>query len=273
MPILSKDNIIKILQSLSEEVKTWQTKKKQKYMMNIAEILRDSKQDGEMLLIMFGYWNNVVKQVQTMKTKKAAKKEKNKLVRKERIKRENSYLYDETLDIPKKTKIPEKSQKKKGTWIIEDNNIIDFLESSATTHVVTTNPGKKRKKDENLFPITDDGRLIINDPDQINNISDQNTEQMKDSDPYSDYVPLFEKSKIKKRKSLKNSKQTGISKKQLRRKKAGGDVKKKNDKYEPYAYLPLKAGQLNKRRRLVAHKTYKHILSKPSITGRGIRKK
>jgi len=94
---------------------------------------------------------------------------------------------------------------------------------------------------------------------------------MKGESPYSDYVPLFQKSKLKK-KSLRNTKPGLTSNKQIRR-KTGGDVRKKTDKYEPYAYLPLKAGQLNKRRRQTAHRTYKQILSKPSLTGRGIRKK
>jgi len=69
IPLLSQENILKALQSLSDEVKSWQIKKKQKFMMPIAEILRDSKQDGDQLLKMFGYWNIVVKQVQTMKKK------------------------------------------------------------------------------------------------------------------------------------------------------------------------------------------------------------
>jgi len=81
-------------------------------MMNVAEILRNSKLEAGELGKMFGFWNVVVKQVQTMKTKKAAKKEKSKFQRKERIKRENSYLYDDTLTNPIKPK-PEKPIKKR----------------------------------------------------------------------------------------------------------------------------------------------------------------
>jgi len=74
--LISDENKLKVLQTLSDEVKSWPVKKKQRFMMEVAEILRDSKQDGDLLVKMFGYWNIVVKQVQTMKTKKAAKKEK-----------------------------------------------------------------------------------------------------------------------------------------------------------------------------------------------------
>jgi len=154
---------------------------------------------------------------------------------------------------------------------VEDNNVIDFLESSATSHVVTTNPGKKRKM-EDPFPVSEDGRLIINDPEQ----PIENTEEMVETnEQIKEYEELFEKNKEKieknkekKRKSMPNS----IYSKKSAQKKAGGDVRKKNAKYEPFAYLPLKAGQLNKRRRQTAHKAYKQILSKPSLTGRGIRK-
>jgi len=56
-------------------------------------------------------------------------------------------------------------------------------------------------------------------------------------------------------------------------KKAGGDVKRKQDKYEPYSYMPLDPKQLNKRRRIHAHKKYSNLLTTPSNKGRAIGKR
>jgi len=88
--LLPEESMLKALQILSEEVKSWEIKKKQKFMMPIAQILQ--KQDGDMLLKMFGYWNTVVKQVQTMKTKKSSKKGKSQ-VRKKRKKNKREFIH------------------------------------------------------------------------------------------------------------------------------------------------------------------------------------
>jgi len=262
--LLPDDKIVTVIQSLSEEVKLWNNRRRQKFIMLFAEILRESKQDQESLMKWFGFWNIVVRKVQHINSKKAAKREKRKLENKEKKKRE--YMDEQKpLQKPKVT-----TTKKKGTWIVEDNEIIDFLESSASTHVVTSNPAKKRKREEH-FPVSEDGRFIIADPDENKTTE---SEQIEGEEPIIenssslDYDPLF---KIMKQ-GTKSETKKKLSKNSTT-KKVGGDVRKKNAKYEPYAYLPLKAGQLNKRRRQTAHKAYKDILTKPSQTGRGIRKR
>jgi len=56
-------------------------------------------------------------------------------------------------------------------------------------------------------------------------------------------------------------------------KKAGGDVLRKDAKFEPYAYMPLDPKQLNKRRRFQAHKQYESALIVTSKKGRAISKR
>jgi len=194
--LLPNDKIVNVIQSLSEEVKLWNNRRRQKFIMLFAEILRESKQDQESLMKWFGFWNIVVRKVQHINSKKAAKREKRKLENKEKKKRE--YMDDEK---PKVQKPKVTTTKKKGTWIVEDNEIIDFLESSASTHVVTSNPGKKRKREEH-FPVSDDGRFIIADPDENKTTveSEQQTEDgeepiIENNSSSMDYDPLFKKPK------------------------------------------------------------------------------
>jgi len=57
-----------------------------------------------------------------------------------------------------------------GTWIIEgktDDDVLDFLASSANKHIVKKNPKKnnKRKLDDQEFEKDEQGRMIIEDED------------------------------------------------------------------------------------------------------------
>jgi len=122
----------------------------------------------------------------------------------------------------------------------------------------------------------EDGRLIIIDPEQPQPEENKDDTKMDDEDDEDDSIkPGKVVKQLPRRKLQKGKVKAGqpISKKASKLKKAGGDVRKKNAKYEPFSYIPLKAGQLNKRRRQTAHQAYKQVLTKPSIKGRGIRKK
>jgi len=61
-----------------------------------------------------------------------------------------------------------------GTWVVEgktDDEIIDFLESSATKHVVSSDPAKSTQKRnvDNIFQKAEDGRFIVEDMEEEEN--------------------------------------------------------------------------------------------------------
>ncbi|XP_052773393.1 RRP12-like protein [Mya arenaria] len=186
-------------------------------------------------------------------------------------------------DKAKKSKVKDKGQKVKKAqggqaWLQEggDDDITDFMDTSAAKKVMATKPvEKKQKKADSGFKTAPDGRLIITES------SDEEGGDSDDED-IDDLLEALEKGrdtgKIKqtrKRKldDLGDSDDEGKAKpkykaggggihrpldgqKQVKKpapgaeykaKKADGDVKKKG-KVDPYAYVPLDFRSLNKRK-------------------------
>jgi len=183
---------------------------------------------------------------------------------------------DDFFDQPKKTE---------GTWVVEgktDDEIIDFLESSASKHVVSTDPAKSNQKQNagNIFQKSDDGRFIVEDLIEEENKKKVKKRTRSEAMPDKEDEDTFPSRNVpntvvrpKVAKGLKNKTPNSVhSSIRYKSKKAGGDVLRKDVKFEPYAYVPLDPKQLNKRRRFHSHKQYESALTLTSKKGRAISK-
>ncbi|KAM9804205.1 RRP12-like protein [Neosynchiropus ocellatus] len=150
----------------------------------------------------------------------------------------------------------------------EADDPLNFLDPKVSQRVLATNPEHKKKaKVDHGFKVTSDGRLVIKDEEE--------TEKDKDGD----MKDILEEAGVKSKKTQKRKFQgdtfdddddmdvepelkykaggSGIHRPVTGReelgtdyksKKGKGDVKKKG-KLDPYAYIPLKKAQLNRRKR------------------------
>ncbi|XP_029031381.1 RRP12-like protein [Betta splendens] len=194
---------------------------------------------------------------------------------------------------------PGKAQKKAGkpqkgrAWLKEgeDDEPLNFLDSKVSQRVLATNPQlKKSSKVDHGFKVTSDGRLIIKDDDEDDDVKDK--DDMKD---ILEEVGVKSK-KISKRKfqddedmdmepqlkykaggsgihrPLGASREFGAD---YKSKKGKGDVKKVG-KLDPFAYIPLKKAQLNRRKRAKLQGQFKGMVKgaqKGAHSGRRLQKK
>jgi len=168
--------------------------------------------------------------------------------------------------------------KQSGTWIkeVKADEPVDFLDPKVISKVVSTDPSKfKREEDDNSdFDIGENGKLMINDAENSN---DDDSAMEEDGDE-SDEEEEEEVDDVKKRKrgseffdyhgnkNINTKKQKNdlgfkFTGDQFKSKKAGGDVKKKEQKYEPFAYMPLQRKNLNKRNKSKTKTQFKAIVS------------
>ncbi|XP_051504404.1 RRP12-like protein [Myxocyprinus asiaticus] len=177
---------------------------------------------------------------------------------------------DDTDEDEKPKKGQKKPVKKKGlAWLKEgvSDDPLNFLDPKAAQRVLATNPDlKKASKVEHGFKVTSDGRLIIKEDD------DEEVEKTKDTE----MDDILEEAGIKTKKNPKRKMRDdldddmdveplmkykaggiGIHRplggggefgSEYKAKKGKGDVKKKG-KCDPYAYIPLKKAQLNRRKK------------------------
>ncbi|OWF35995.1 RRP12-like protein [Mizuhopecten yessoensis] len=191
---------------------------------------------------------------------------------------------EEDTDNKKKKKGEKKSSKgDKGAWLQEGNEdeIMDFLDTTASKKVVATKPLAKKqvtKSKDAGFKKAADGRLIITEGSEDGGAGGQ----ISDEDDLDELLEAMEKGsgatkRAKKRKIEDIASEAGgsvVSSRykagghgihrpmsgdaktktnkpiggEYKSKKAGGDMKKK-DKPEPYAYVPLDFQSLNKRKK------------------------
>uniref|UniRef100_A0A8C1CWC5 Ribosomal RNA processing 12 homolog n=1 Tax=Cyprinus carpio carpio TaxID=630221 RepID=A0A8C1CWC5_CYPCA len=195
---------------------------------------------------------------------------------------------------------PRKGQKKpvrKGqAWLKEgiSDEPLNFLDPKAAQRVLATNPNlKKASKAEHGFKVTSDGRLIIKEEDDED---DDNTKDAEMDD-------ILEEAGVKTKKNPKRKMRDeldddmdveptmkykaggiGIHRPLDRRpefgteyksKKGKGDVKKAG-KCDPYAYIPLKKAQLNRRKKAKLQGQFKGMVrgaKKGALSGSRILKK
>ncbi|XP_040905089.1 RRP12-like protein [Toxotes jaculatrix] len=196
-----------------------------------------------------------------------------------------------------------KPQKKAGkpqkgrAWLKEgeEDEPLNFLDPKVSQRVLATNPElRKNTKVEHGFKVTSDGRLIIRE-DEDEDVKDKDEEEMKD---------ILEEAGVKSKKSQKRKFQddnfdedmdiepqlkykaggSGIHRPlggsqeagaDYKSKKGKGDVKKKG-KLDPYAYIPLRKAQLNRRKRAKLQGQFKGMVrgaQKGALSGKKMQKK
>uniref|UniRef100_A0A1A8EZW3 Ribosomal RNA processing 12 homolog n=1 Tax=Nothobranchius korthausae TaxID=1143690 RepID=A0A1A8EZW3_9TELE len=188
-------------------------------------------------------------------------------------------------------------QKKGKAWLKEgeEDDPLNFLDPKVSQRVLATNPElRKTSKVEHGFKVTSDGRLIIREDDE-EDVKHQKGDEMKD---------ILEEAGVKSRKLQKRTFKEGDFDEDMdvepqfkykaggsgihrslgqghdagadyKSKKGKGDVKKKG-KCDPYAYIPLKKDQLNRRKRARLHGQFKGMVrgaQKGALSGRKMQKK
>ncbi|XP_061545527.1 LOW QUALITY PROTEIN: RRP12-like protein [Phycodurus eques] len=186
-------------------------------------------------------------------------------------------------------------QQKGRAWLKEgeDDDPLNFLDPKVSQRVLATNPEKKKKsaKAAHGFKMTSDGRLIIRGEDdeddqkdegEMNDIledvgvKNKKAQKRKLRDDNFDDMDTEPQHKYKAggsgiHRSLGGSRDFGAD---YKSKKGKGDVKK-TGKLDPYAYIPLKKAQLNRRKRAKLQGQFKGMVrgaQKGALSGRKMQK-
>uniref|UniRef100_A0A4W6CD31 Ribosomal RNA processing 12 homolog n=1 Tax=Lates calcarifer TaxID=8187 RepID=A0A4W6CD31_LATCA len=162
-------------------------------------------------------------------------------------------------------KAPKKAgkQQKGRAWLKEgeEDDPLNFLDPKVSQRVLATNPElKKSARVEHGFKVTSDGRLIIREDEE---------EDVKDKGRR---TPLVSSGGSGIHRPLGGSQDIGAD---YKSKKGKGDVKKKG-KLDPYAYIPLKKAQLNRRKRAKLQGQFKGMVrgaQKGALSGKKMQKK
>ncbi|XP_035027985.1 RRP12-like protein [Hippoglossus stenolepis] len=197
-------------------------------------------------------------------------------------------------DEGKAKKKPGKRQKGRA-WLKEgeEDEPLNFLDPKVSQRVLATNPARKKStKVDHGFKVTSDGRLVIKEDEEE---GDNDEGEMKD---------ILEEAGVKSKKSQKRKIQddnfdddmdiepqlkykaggSGIHRPlggrqdfgdDYKSKKGKGDVKKQG-KPDPYAYIPLKKAQLNRRKRAKIQGQFKGMVKgaqKGALSGKKMQKK
>ncbi|CAB1424801.1 unnamed protein product [Pleuronectes platessa] len=197
-------------------------------------------------------------------------------------------------DEGKAKKKPGKRQKGRA-WLKEgeEDEPLNFLDPKVSQRVLATNPARKKStKADHGFKVTSDGRLVIKEDEEE---GDKDEGDMKD---------ILEEAGVKSKKSQKRKIQddnfdddmdiepqmkykaggSGIHRslggrpdfgEDYKSKKGKGDVKKQG-KHDPYAYIPLKKAQLNRRKRAKIQGQFKGMVKgaqKGALSGKKMQKK
>ncbi|XP_008320189.1 RRP12-like protein [Cynoglossus semilaevis] len=189
-------------------------------------------------------------------------------------------------------------QKKGQAWLREGegDDPLNFLDPKVSQRVLATNPGlKKSSKVEHGFRVTSDGRLIIKEDDEEEDVKDKDEGEMKDIleeagvktkktqkrktqyDNFDEDMDMEPQLKYKAggsgiHRPLRESQDIGAD---YKSKKGKGDVKRRG-KLDPYAYIPLKKDQLNRRKRAKLKGQFKGMVrgaQKGALSGRKMQKK
>jgi len=167
--------------------------------------------------------------------------------------------------------------------------------------VLSTDPSrlKKKRKLEETFEKADDGRFLVEDLPEEENLkkfvrkrfkgatvandqtdgrdtnNDEEVKEEREENQQRKRQKILQKNlgkggqisaatrlKLAKEHQSKSGGAANFAASRFKTTKAQGDVKKKDSKYEPFAYVPLDPRQLNKRRRLHAHKNFKSVMGR-----------
>ncbi|XP_010897516.1 RRP12-like protein [Esox lucius] len=200
---------------------------------------------------------------------------------------------------PKGAKTQNKPARQKGqAWLKEGHGDepLNFLDPTVSQRVLATNPDvKKRSKVQHGFKVTSDGRLIIKEEDDEGEKAKNEDGEMKDileeagvksvktkkrnfqDTHYDDDMEIDREQKYKAggsgiHRPLGGSRDLGGD---YKAKKGKGDVKRKG-KVDPYAYIPLKKAQLNRRKKAKMQGQFKGMVrgaQKGALSGKKQRTK
>lgn len=160
----------------------------------------------------------------------------------------------------------------------ESDDALDFLDPSAATKLRSTLPTKSKTRKEAKYPVTEDGKWLIEDPDAISPstsgkhhvrtlVVDAEEKNMgkgrkrsadESEDESEDNMPPA---------SRKTS--SGHLGAKYRSKKGGGDVKVKGAPL-PHAYVPFDMKQMNKRKRMKAIGEFKGLVKSVKKGGKRV---
>uniref|UniRef100_A0A4W4E172 Ribosomal RNA-processing protein 12-like conserved domain-containing protein n=1 Tax=Electrophorus electricus TaxID=8005 RepID=A0A4W4E172_ELEEL len=161
---------------------------------------------------------------------------------------------------------PKKGQKKAAkmkakAWLKEgtSDEPLNFLDPKAAQRVLATNPDVKKSANiEHGFKVTSDGRLIIKEAEE--------------GDGSTHSFVLTIAGGIGIHRPLSGRDESGVN---YKSKKGKGDIKKKG-KCDPYAYIPLKKAQLNRRKKAKLQGQFKGMVrgaKKGVLSGKRIQKR
>uniref|UniRef100_A0A8D3E909 Ribosomal RNA processing 12 homolog n=1 Tax=Scophthalmus maximus TaxID=52904 RepID=A0A8D3E909_SCOMX len=178
-------------------------------------------------------------------------------------------------------------QKKGRAWLREgvEDDPLNFLDPKVSQRVLATNPQRKKStKSAHGFKVTSDGRLIIKDDEE----EDDKDKEMKDileeagvksvstdicdTGTMFSFFPPHSAGGSGIHRPIGGSQEIGGDYKSS---KGKGDVKKKG-KLDPYAYIPLKKAQLNRRKRAKLQGQFKGMVrgaQKGALSGKKMQKK
>uniref|UniRef100_A0AAX7T4G6 Ribosomal RNA-processing protein 12-like conserved domain-containing protein n=1 Tax=Astatotilapia calliptera TaxID=8154 RepID=A0AAX7T4G6_ASTCA len=188
-------------------------------------------------------------------------------------------------------------QQKGRAWLKEgeEDDPLNFLDPKVSQRVLATNPElKKSAKADHGFKVTSDGRLIIKE-DEDEDVKDKDGGEMEDileeagvkskksqkrkfnDDNFDDEMDIEPQLKYKAggsgiHRPLGHGQEFGAD---YKSKKGKGDVKKQG-KLDPYAYIPLKKAQLNRRKRAKLQGQFKGMVrgaQKGALSGKKMQKK
>ncbi|KAI4877623.1 hypothetical protein NFI96_022980, partial [Prochilodus magdalenae] len=196
---------------------------------------------------------------------------------------------------------PKKGQKKPAkqkahAWLKEgvSDEPLNFLDPKASQRVLATNPDlKKRAKMDHGFKVTSDGRLIIKEDNdnerdkggdkevddilQEVGVKSKKTQKRKmeddidDDDMETESQMKYKAGGIGIHRPLGGREESGVD---FKAKKGKGDIKKKG-KCDPYAYIPLKKEQLNRRKKAKLQGQFKGMVrgaKKGALLGKKMQK-
>uniref|UniRef100_A0A8C2WXU3 Ribosomal RNA processing 12 homolog n=1 Tax=Cyclopterus lumpus TaxID=8103 RepID=A0A8C2WXU3_CYCLU len=173
----------------------------------------------------------------------------------------------------------------------EEDDPLNFLDPKVSQRVLATNPAmKKSAKVEHGFKVTSDGRLIIREDDE-EDVKDNDEGELKDileeagvrskrkfqNDNFDEDMDVQPQQKYKAggsgiHRALGGREDMGAD---YKSKKGKGDIKKKG-KLDPYAYIPLKKSQLNRRKRAKLQGQFQGMVKgaqKGALSGKKMQKK
>uniref|UniRef100_A0A8C9VZ40 Ribosomal RNA processing 12 homolog n=1 Tax=Scleropages formosus TaxID=113540 RepID=A0A8C9VZ40_SCLFO len=168
----------------------------------------------------------------------------------------------------------QKAIRQKGqAWLKEGaaDEPLNFLDPKVSQRVLATNPDfKKTTKVEHGFKVTSDGHIVfsVGDDDEMNDILEE--AGVKSVSSVHSHLVSTGGSGI--HRPLPGKAEIG---KDYKAKVRGGDIKKKG-KCDPYAYIPLKKAQLNRRKRAKLQGQFKGMVrgaQKGARAGRSQRRK